>query len=89
MPQHVHKLNEGIKQSTKQPSSIEVQFNKTKVGRVLSGTNDTMNDVDVSKQCKIGWNTIRVIGAGVGRITLYGVVEVLIDQYWDSTKKSV
>lgn len=89
LPQHVHKLNEGIKQSTKQPSSIEVQFNKTKVGRVLSGTNDTMNDVDVSKQCKIGWNTIRVIGAGVGRITLYGVVEVLIDQYWDSTKKSV
>lgn len=88
LPKHTHKLNEGVKLSTKQPSSIEVQVNKTKVGRVLSGTNDTMNDVDVSKNCKVGWNTIRAIGAGVGRITLYGVVEVLIDQYYDSKKSS-
>lgn len=89
LPKHSHKLNEGIKVSTKAPSSIEVQVNDRKVGKVLSGTNDTMVDVDILDECKVGWNHIKVIGAGVGRITIYGVIEVVIDtQYTSSTSKT-
>lgn len=86
LPKHSHKLNEGVKVSTKAPSGIEIQVNDRKVGRVLSGVNDTVNDIDVLDQCKVGWNTIKVLGMGVGRITLYGVAEIVINtQYVSST----
>lgn len=84
LPKHSHKLNEGIKVSTKAPSSIEIQVNDRKVGRVLSGVNDTVNDIDILKQCKVGWNVIKVIGAGVGRITLYGTAEIVINTQYVS-----
>lgn len=84
LPKHYHNLNEGVKLSTANPSSIEVQINNTKVGKVLSGNGSTMTDIDVKKNIKNGWNIVKVIGAGVGRITIYGVVEVVIDPYWTS-----
>ena len=88
LPKHSHKLNEGVKVSTKQPSGIELQVNDRKVGRVLSGTNDTVVDVDILKECKVGWNHIKVLGMGVGRITIYGVIEIVVDtQYMPPTDK--
>ena len=84
LPKHHHNLNEGIKLSVAAPSSIEVQVNSTKVGKVLSGVNATMTDIDIKKNLKVGWNTLKAIGAGVGRVTVYGVVEVIIDPYYTS-----
>lgn len=84
LPKHSHKLNTGIKVSTSAPGSVEIQINDTKVGRVLSGTNDTINDIDILKQCKMGWNIAKVIASNPSRITLYGVAEVVINAQYIS-----
>lgn len=88
LPKHSHKLNEGIKVSTTQPSGVEIQVNSRKVGRVLSGTNDTINDLDIKSQCEMGWNIVKVLGLGVGRITLYGVAEIVINTQYVSPSSS-
>lgn len=83
MPKHSHKLNEGIKVSSKRPSSVEIQINGRKIGKTMSGVNDTQTDIDFMKQLNIGkWNTIKVIASTPSRVSIYGIIEAEQDLYY-------
>lgn len=74
---HTHPLNEGIKVSSTSPNNVRLQINGTNIGNVMSGSNATQNDIDISEHIKVGqWNVIKVTSSTVARITLYGIIEL-------------
>jgi len=79
---HTHPLNEGIKVSSTSPNNVRLQINGTNIGNVMSGSNATQNDIDISEHINVGqWNVIKVTSSTVARITLYGIIELSTKVY--------
>ena len=78
IPNHEHKLKEGIRVSTTTPSTTTISINGTNVCSV-SGANATKNNVDITSYITIGeWNIIKVSTANLARISVYGTIEALM-----------
>ena len=78
IPDHEHKLKEGIRISTTTPSTTTVSINGTNVCSV-SGANATKNNVDITSYITIGeWNIIKVSTANLARVSVYGTIEALM-----------
>lgn len=74
---HSHNLNEGIKVSSTNPVNVWVNVNGHDVV-YLDSNNRTKNNIEIHKIVNIGqWNTIKVTTANLGRIVVYGVLELL------------
>lgn len=77
IPNHTHSLNEGIRVSTQNASGVAVKLNGTSIAGMDSNANSTSNNINVPHLIKKGdWNIIEVSG-NIGRINVYGTVEVV------------
>lgn len=77
---HTHMLNEGIKVSSVNPSNVVVIMN----GVIIADMSSTpvVSNLDVTQHIKIGeWNTIRCSTSTLARITIYGILELLIKNF--------
>lgn len=75
---HTHTLNEGIKVSTTNPMGVKVTVNSDVV-TYMDATNRVRNNIEIVPALKIGeWNTIKIETVNLGRIVVYGVIEMLI-----------
>ena len=78
IPEHLHNLNEGIKESSKSPSGVVVYINDKAVTNSLSGDGQTVTELDIVDNLIIGsWNVIKVVCTDVSRVTLYGIIELV------------
>jgi hypothetical protein len=77
VPGHHHDLVEGIKVSSNAPSTTGIYINDNLLF-TLFGDGATRNEVDVKDYLQIGaWNTFKITGTSVARITLYGIIELV------------
>lgn len=57
--------------------NISINDENIDIPSVMS-TDSTECNISVKSPCKTGWNTLKVIGLGAGKKTIYGISEVVI-----------
>ena len=78
IPDHEHKLAEGIRVSTTAPQTTNIYVNNNKVCSV-SSSNASANNIDISPYINIGdWNIIKVDTVNLARISVYGTIEAIM-----------
>ena len=78
IPDHHHKLAEGIRVSTTAPQTTNIYVNNNKVCSV-SSSNASANNIDISPYISIGdWNIIKVDTVNLARISVYGTIEAIM-----------
>ena len=78
IPDHHHKLAEGIRVSTTAPQTTNIYVNNNKVCSV-SSSNASANNIDISPYINIGdWNIIKVDTVNLARISVYGTIEAIM-----------
>ena len=78
IPDHEHKLAEGIRVSTTAPQTTNIYINNNKVCSV-SSNDATANNIDISPYINIGdWNIIKVDTVNLARISVYGTIEAIM-----------
>lgn len=79
IPNHDHDLDEGIKESSVDPEEVTIYVNNEKVGVTMNGSDVEQNNIDILEHLKAGqYNIIKVTATSVARITLFGLVEIVM-----------
>lgn len=80
LPEHSHNLNEGIKVSSTNAMNVSIKLNGTHIVSMDSISGNIKNDIDVKDKVIIGgWNTIECTTSNLARITLYGIIELVMN----------
>lgn len=80
IPEHTHSLNEGIKVSSKDALDVRVELNGKQIALMSSNNKPIINDVDCTDSILIGqWNTIKCTTSNLARITIYGIIELVMN----------
>lgn len=80
IPEHTHNLNEGIKVSSQDALGVIVELNGKQIATLNSANNPTANEIDCTDAIQIGqWNTIKCTTSNLARITIYGIIELVMN----------
>lgn len=80
IPAHTHSLKEGIQISTQSADGVSVSLNGNVITSMDSDANSVKNDIDVTDKINIGaWNVIECKTNTLARVTLYGIIELIMD----------
>lgn len=80
IPEHTHNLNEGIKVSSQDALGVIVELNGKQIATLNSANNPTANEVDCTDAILVGqWNTIKCTTSNLARITIYGIIELVMN----------
>lgn len=80
IPDHSHKLKEGIQISQSDALGVNVKLNGNVIATLDSASNSIKNNVDAKDFVKIGeWNTIECTTQNLARITIYGIIELVMN----------
>lgn len=80
LPDHIHELNEGIKISSKSADNVTVKLNGNVIANMDSNANATKNNINSKDFIKIGeWNVIECTTTSLARITMYGIIELVMN----------
>lgn len=80
LPEHNHKLKEGIQISNSDALGVNVKLNGNVIATLDSMSNSIKNNVDAKDFVKIGeWNTIECTTQNLARITIYGIIELVMN----------
>lgn len=80
IPDHNHSLNEGIQVSKQDAQGVNIKMNGTVIATMDSISANTKNNIDCKDLIKIGqWNTIECTTSNLARLTIYGIIELVMN----------